>query len=117
MANDRLNILPPTLREKERYLIFELMSKEEHELADIVNAIWSTSLQLFGEVGTSSFNLWIPSNLYDKKRKKGIIKCNHTSVEEVRMILASITEVRTDKVAFSVLGVTGTIKSAKSKFE
>ena len=117
MANDRLNILPPTLREKERYLIFEIMSKEEHELADVVNAIWSTSLQLFGEVGTSAFNIWIPSNLYDKARKKGIVKCNHASVEEVRMILASIAEIHAVKVAFSVLGVTGTIKSAKSKFE
>lgn len=116
MADDRLNILPPTLREKERYIIFDLMAKDEHELADVVNAIWSMSLQLFGEVGTSSFSLWIPSNLYDKKRKRGIIKCSHTQVEQVRAVLATITEIKSQRVAFSVVGVTGTIKSAKTKF-
>lgn len=112
----RLNPLPPTLREKQRYLVFEILSKKEFELGDVVSVIWNNSLQTFGEVGVSSFSLWIPGNLYDKARKKGIVKCNHNSVEQMRSVLATIKEIEGDPVCFRVIGVTGTIKSAKAKF-
>ena len=116
MIIGKLNSLPPTLREKQRYLVFEIISKKEFELGEVVSSIWNASLQTYGEVGVSSFSLWIPGNLYDKAKKKGIVKCNHTSVEQMRSVLATIKEIEGDPVCFKVTGVTGTIKSAKNKF-
>jgi len=49
-------------------------------------------------------------------RQAGIIKCRHDSVEKVRAMLALISVVSESKCMVHILGVTGTIKSAKSKY-
>ncbi len=112
----KLNTLPPSLRDNQRYIVFEIISKKDVRLDNVVNAIWSASLQLFGEVGTSKFKMWVPSQLFDAGRKRGVMKTTHDSVEEVRAVLASIKEIEGESVIFYVHGVTGTIKSAKNKF-
>lgn len=112
----RLNILPPTLRPRQRYVIFEVISKKDFELAEIVGAIWDTAHQLFGEVGVSEFALWIPANLYDKQKRRGLVRCTHSSVEKVRAVLASIRTIANEPVILNVMGVTGTIRSAKKKY-
>ncbi len=77
MNSTRLNTLPPTLREIARYLVFEIVSKKEFDIIEIADAVWQSCLALFGEAGTSRFSLWIPFNLYDRQKKRGIIKCAH----------------------------------------
>lgn len=112
----KLSPMPPTLRDNQRYIVFEVISKREMTFENMVSAIWSASLQLFGEVGTSRFNMWVPSTLFDKTKKRAVIRTTHNSVEEVRAVIASIKEIEGESVVFHVLGVTGTVKSAKSKF-
>ncbi len=112
----KLNPLPPTLRENQRYIVFRIISKKEFEGKDIADALWKNTLRLYGDVGTSELSLWMPLNLYDKKKKEGIIKCNHISVEKVRFSLATIKEINEEHVIIKVLGTTGTIKSAKNKY-
>ncbi len=114
----RLNPLPPTLRDVYRYIVFEMLTEEnvEFEIGDVVNAVWHACLELYGEVGTSKFALWIPADLFLKDKKRGVIRCTHRSVEEVRLALATLTHIKGKKVTFKVLGVTGTILSAKKKY-
>lgn len=116
MNQSRPNTLPPTLRENARYLVFEIISKKDFDIAEIVDTLWQSALLLFGETGASKFSIWVPYNLYDRQRKRGIAKCAHTSVEEVRAALAAITRIGNEPVIIHVLGVTGTILSAKKKF-
>lgn len=112
----RLNPLPPTLRDNQRYIVFEIIANEDILFENLVNAVWNTSLQLFGDVGTSKFKLWVPSTFFDKKKKRGIVRTTHNSVEEVRAVLASVRQIEGENVIIYVLGVTGTIKSARTKF-
>lgn len=112
----KLNPLPPTLREKQRYLVFGIISKKDFELNELVSTVWDKAQQLFGEVGTAEFSLWVPANLYDKTKKIAIARCNHTSVEKMRAVLASIRDINNEPVLIHILGVTGTIRSARRKF-
>lgn len=112
----KLNPIPPTLKENQRYIVFEIISGGDVLFEDVVNVVWSSSLQLFGEIGTSKLRLWIPSAFFDKDRKRGLIRTNNNSVEEARAAIAAIREIGGMKVIFYVLGVTGTIKSARTKF-
>ncbi len=116
MDHAKPNTLPPTLRENARYLVFEIISKKDFDIAEIVDNIWQSSITLFGETGASRFSIWVPYNLYDRQRKRGIVKCAHTSVEEVRASLAAVRQIGGEPVIIHVLGVTGTILSAKKKF-
>ncbi len=111
-----LNMLPPTLRENHRYVVFEVISKKDIAFSGVVETVWKASLALFGDAGTSEMSLWVPGNLYDASKKKGIIRTNHFGVEKLRAAIMSIREINGEPVVFIILGVTGTIRSAKNKF-
>ncbi|MBW6462387.1 MAG: ribonuclease P protein component 2 [DPANN group archaeon] len=112
----KINRLPPTMEIRERYIIFSIVSENKYSLENTVKTIWSSILQLFGEVGSSEFNVWIPSNLYNENTNTGIIRCSHNHVQQVRASLALIKSIDNKPLIFKTLGVTGTIRSAKDKF-
>ncbi len=115
----KLNPLPPTLREKERWVAFRIIAERDDvtfPLEKVVNSVWNACMNNFGSVGCASIMLWVPSNLYDEKKRVGVIRCTSRTVEMVRFALATITEIEGEKVVFHVLGVSGTIKRAKKKF-
>lgn len=112
----RLNTIPPAMKDRDRYIVFEIVSRKVFEPASIVQALWNSCMQLFGEVGVSEFSMAFLSNLYDKTKKIGIIKCNHNSVEKIRLAIASIKNIEDEPVVIKTIGLTGTISSAKSKF-
>ena len=114
MAEPRF--LPPSLRSHKRYIVFEIISDEPVAYNDLVNTIWNSTLNFLGELETSNVMLWSIQNLYDEKSQRGIIKCRHDFVENMRVILSLIQTVGETKVVIKVLGVTGTIKSARNKY-
>ncbi len=114
MAEPRF--LPPSLRSHKRYIVFEIISDEPVVYNDLVNTIWNSTLNFLGELETSNVMLWSIQNLYDEKSQRGIIKCRHDFVENMRVILSLIQTVGETKVIIKVLGVTGTIKSARNKY-
>ena len=108
--------LPPSLRTKKRYIVFEIISEHPVEYIDFVNAFWDSMLSLSGELGSSENNVWIIQNLYDKKNQRGVIRCRHDRVEYVRSSLASMQIIGESKSIVRIPGVTGTVKSARSKY-
>jgi ribonuclease P/MRP protein subunit POP5 len=117
----KLKILPPTLRDPKRYISFESISQMPLGREEIISLIWETSLNFFGEYGTSMFDIWIMNILNckisdNKHIIRGIIQCNREEVSSVRVILSVITKFRGGRVVFHTLGISGTIKSAIKKF-
>lgn len=55
----KLKILPPTLRINNRYLTLDIKSESILDKNELVSAIWYSCLRLYGEIETSSFNLWV----------------------------------------------------------
>ncbi|NOQ55185.1 MAG: hypothetical protein GQ477_00080 [Nanohaloarchaea archaeon] len=111
-----INRLLPTMEIRERYIVFKIISDKNYSLEDTVKTIWSSILQLFGEVGSSEFHIWIPANLYNENTNTGIIRCSHDYVQQVRAAIALIRNIDHEPLIFKTLGVTGTMRSAKDKF-
>jgi len=111
MRNKReLKILLPTLREKERYVAFQIISEESIAYSDLEAAIWNTMMDFFGELGTSQTSMWIIKNLYDEQRQIGVIRCNHKSVQIVLTALGLIERLGDTRAIVKILKVSGTIK-------
>ena len=124
----------PTLRRKRRYVVFELqycikdIKKQDsaledekiEEIEELIKAINSRVLYLYGVVGASEINVRLLKQyvyLYSNDRViKGILSCHSNAVEKLRYALTTIKEVGGGKVSINVLGVSGTIKSAKDKY-
>lgn len=109
-------ILPPSMRPPKRYIVFEILSEEPVKYGDFVSAIWSSVINFLGEFTTSKAGIWIIQNMYEKDSQRGVIKCNHDFVEEIRTSLSLISMIGEIKSIVKILGITGTLKSAKSKY-
>jgi len=108
--------LPPSIRGRRRYIAYQVIPEEKIPFSDLVNTIWHSLLNFLGEFGTSEADLWIVKDSFDETRQIGLIRCSHTSVEHVRSALALVQRIGDTRVVIKVLGVSGTMKAAKTKF-
>jgi ribonuclease P/MRP protein subunit POP5 len=116
MEQKKLKIVKPTLREKERYMAFQIISEEDEEFtySDLESAIWNTMLDFLGEEGMSKTSVWLLKDCWDQKNQIGILKCNNKSVQEVVASLGLIDRLGDNRITFKILKISGTIKSIKS---
>ena len=95
----------PSLREKKRYIVFEL--EDENKAAPKV--IMEALEKFLGILGMSKVN---PVILEDKfTGKKGIIRLNHKYKDEVIIGLSLIQDFK-----INIVGVSGILKKAEEKF-
>jgi len=106
--------LKPTLRERNRYVAFEVAGDGKPGREDVIRATTGIILKTYGTEGAGRINPWLCE--FDGKTGRGILKVSHKSVGEARAALTLITEVAGVKVAVRTLGVSGTIKRAREKW-
>ena len=114
----KLKILKPTLRERNRYIAFQIVSEEGEELiySDLEAAVWNTMLDFLGESGVSKTSVWLLKDCWNPKKQIGILRCNHKSVQIVIGSLGLIDRLGDNRITFKILKISGTIKSIKDKF-
>ncbi|MBO8175518.1 MAG: ribonuclease P protein component 2 [Thermococcus sp.] len=111
---ERPKTLPPTLRDKHRYIAFQVIGEREFKKDEIKKAIWEAFLRVLGELGTARAKPWFIK--FNEKTQTGILRCDRKHVEEIRFTLAMLTEINGSKAIVRTLGVSGTIKRLRIKF-
>jgi len=106
--------LPPTLRDKHRYIAFQVMGERPFTKDEIKRAIWDASLSTLGTLGSVRAKPWFIA--FDEKSQTGIVRVDRNHVEELRFALTLLTEINGSKATFRTLGVSGTMKRLKRKF-
>jgi len=104
-------LLKPTLRERNRYLLFEAITDGPIDRKGVVDAVWGSLIRLHGELNAAKTSLWIMD--LDEQKKKGIMKVNHGSVDLIRSSIALIKEISGRKAIITVYLTTGTLKKAR----
>ena len=54
--------------------------------------------------------------LYEKSSQRGLFRCGHKQVDEVKAAISSVGKIGGRKASLRIFGVSGTIKAAKRKF-
>ena len=106
--------LRPTLREKNRFVAFEVLSDPKFEKKAVSGTLWDSFLSLFGDLGGSEAGFWLIE--WKKERSWGLLKVRHTAVDRVKAAMAAVGSVDGSDAAFHVIGVSGTVKSAREKY-
>lgn len=107
-----MNPIPLSLRDKKRYLVFELVAEKNLFGKDVNFALKNHFLKLFGELGLSKMNYQFIS--FKEKSKKGILKCRHLAVDDLKAGVLLLKEVNGVKVIPKTLKASGTAKKAKT---
>lgn len=113
--DEKLKTLKPMIVGKKRYLSFEIISESPVEFSDFVNVFWNSVMSFIGELGAAKASIWIVKDLWDQKQQKGVIKCSHRFVEKIRLVLSLTGRIGDQRVIVNVLGISGTMNSAKAK--
>jgi ribonuclease P/MRP protein subunit POP5 len=107
----KLKPLLPSLKEKKRYLAFEVISKQKmHSFDDFSRAFWNRALQFVGEAGAGKAGFWLLSDTY--KNNRGLIKVNHKYTEELRAILCTMDTINNQDTIVRSLGMSGIVNKA-----
>ncbi len=102
----------PVLRERRRYIAFELDSEDVIQKGDLLGEMYSAQMSLLGDLGASENQL----RLISFDGRFGLIRCSHERIEECRAVLATVSFVGSKRVAVRFRGVSGTIKAATEKY-
>ena len=116
----KLKILPPTLREKKRYIGFDLYSQNKIKKEEIITILWNSIINTYGEIESSKINLWIINLKYIENSPrfhyKGIVKCKRGYEKEVITAFNTIYKYKKNRLVIHTCGTSGTIKSLNTKY-
>lgn len=110
----KMKRLLPSLREKKRYVVFELQSEKGLDLSDLEPKILDKIKSFLGIYGTSQAGIQMVRNLY--KGNKGVIKVNNQYVDHLKAALTLIDYLEGQKVMIKSIGVSGILKKAQNKY-
>jgi ribonuclease P/MRP protein subunit POP5 len=108
----KLKPLLPSLREKKRYIVFEIISKNKIGFTAISKAIWRSILAFSGSLGAAQAGIWLMGDKYNKEKQKGIIKVNHKNVDLLKASLALIKEIEGQDVIVRSISASGMLNKA-----
>ena len=104
--------LRPSLRQKKRYLAFELISSRAFPFADVEKEVFASLHHFLGDLGMAKAAPMLVKEKY--KNQKFIIKVNHTAVDECKAGIMLLRKVKEFPVIPKSIITSGTLKKASS---
>ena len=104
--------LLPSLRQKKRYIVFEIISSKVFPLSDIESEVTLGLQRFLGELGMSRAMPMFVKEKY--KNQKFIIKVNHTAVDECKAGIILIQKIKGVPVSMRSIIMSGSLKKASS---
>lgn len=113
----RLKTLIPCLKERKRYIVFEILSDSKIKNYNVVsNAIKGSIFKYLGELESARAGIKLLPNNYDLSSQRGIIKVNNKYVDKIKSSMLLLKQIDNNKVIIKNICVSGTIKSTKKFF-
>lgn len=106
--------LPPSIREKKRYLRFKVHAEEDVELGEVVDAVWDACLEYMGAKDTGKADHWVIKNQFDGESQEGIVRVERSMVDDFRASLCFVESLGGKKGFIEVTAVSGSIKKLES---
>ncbi len=105
-------MLLPSLRQKKRYIAFEILSDRHFSFVEIKEEVRAALDRFLGSFGSAQASPMIISQRFDEQQQRFIIKVNNTFVDEVKMALIVCTHIKHSPVIIRSLLTSGTLKKA-----
>lgn len=106
--------LLPSLRQKKRYVVFELVSGKKHSLAEVKEEIEQSLTKFFGQWGLSKASPLFLKEKFVQEKQRFIIKVNHKFVDELKAALSLSKKIKNTPIIIKSIITSGTLKKASS---
>ena len=101
---------PSTMREKRRYIVFEVMGPKCSKKS-LNKALWTAVFSGIGSFGAADSSFWLID--YDEALQKGILRAKNTKITEVKASIALLDKIDSNPAFIRFVKTTGTIKKAR----
>ena len=117
MAKGKLKPLMPTLREKKRYLVYEVISKSRHNDAVHVNkAILDASKEFLGSLGMAKAGILPLDDQWSQNTQRGIVRVSNKHADNVKASFIFVKSIGNHEAIVRSVGASGVLKRAKEKY-
>lgn len=103
-------------RERQRYIIFKIIKNKEDQFNQeiFIKELWNNIWTYFGLREANKIGLWVLD--WNLEMDYGILRCSHESKEIIISALTLIKEIEGERVIFSPIKTSGTIRALKNKY-
>lgn len=104
--------LLPSLRQKKRYVVFEIISDTSFSFADIQEEVQSALSSFLGQLGIARASPLIVKERFNAQKQRFVIKVNNAHVDELKTALALSKKIKNTAVIIRSITTSGTLKKA-----
>ena len=113
----KIKPLLPTLKEKKRYLAFEVLSKDKMTDFKLVSdQIMLKSLEFLGQLGVAKAGIQILPDCWNSQLQRGIIRVGNKNVDELKSALCFVEKINNKEAVIKSVGVSGILDKAKERY-
>lgn len=117
MMKGKIKPLLPSLRERKRYLAYEVISKSRFYDAIHVNkAILDAANKFLGNLGMSYAGIIPINDKWNEKMQRGIIRVNNKHVDNLKASLIFVKNINGKESIVKSVGASGILRKAQQKY-
>ena len=102
--------LPPTMRNKKRYILYKVLAGRMHGHDEITHAISQAALQYVGLWGHSRLNMNFMDKYFRKEEQMGIVCVSHDQVDTMKALLGHVKNIKNAPATICTQRVSGSLK-------
>ena len=116
MVKAKIKPLLPTLREKKRYLAYEVISKNKfYDTVHVNIAILDAAKEFLGDLGMAKAGI-LPIDKWDGRTQRGIMRLNNKQVDNLKASLIFVKNIDGKDVIIRSVGASGILKKAQQRY-
>jgi len=104
--------LLPSLRQKKRYIVFEIVADKKFNFLEIKEEIEKAMLLFWGQFGMSKASPLVLKEKFSKEKQRFMVKVNHKHVDELKSALILCKSIKNIPIIIKSIITSGTIKKA-----
>jgi len=109
--NDSMGLLP-SLRQKKRYVVFEIIAEQKFSFHDIKSEVQRALQQFLGYESLAKASPMILAERFNEQKQRFTIKVNNTFVDALKAALVFSTNIQQNPIIIKSLITSGTLKKA-----
>lgn len=104
--------LLPSLRQKKRYVVFELLAEQKFSFHDIKQEAQNAIQRFIGYEGMAKASPMILAERFNEEKQRFTVKVNNTFVDTLKTALILCTHIQQKPIIIKSLITSGTLKKA-----
>ncbi len=117
MAKAKIKPLLPSLREKKRYLAFEVISRYRfNDAVNVSKAISDAANDFLGDFGMAKAGILPLNDKWNENMQRGIMRVNNKHVDDLKASLIFVKNIEGKGAIVKSVGASGILRKAQQKY-